>query len=99
VRARPPTVYYGVSRSWINGLSLTFMILYTPGYFLAFWSMDTHGFKFGLVLASILQTVGAWIRYIGVIGEKDNEAALPYGFIMCMFGQCLAGLAQPMFTK
>jgi hypothetical protein len=75
------------------------MALYLPGYFLAFWAMDSYGLRSGLCIAAVLQTVGAWIRYLGILGASDNHANNPQGFALCMVGQCLAALAQPMFTK
>lgn len=78
---------------------MSFMALYLPGYFLAFWSMDAHGLRWGLCVGGLLQAAGAWVRFIGVLGAHDNQAPHVSGYILCLVGQALAGLAQPMFTK
>ena len=91
--------YFSVSATWINMMSVSFMVLYMPGYFLAFWAMSRHGLRWGLCLAALLQTAGAWIRVLGLIGEKDNKAVPTQGFAIVLVGQCLAAMAQPMFTK
>ena len=90
--------YYGVSNS-INGLSMSFMIFYLPGYFLAFWAMDTHGLRTGLCIAAVAQAVGAWVRYCSVIGAENNQAHASLGFAPCMIGQSIAAITQLMFTK
>ena len=66
--------YYSVSNTWINMLSVAFMALYLPGYFLAFWAMSKHGLRWGLCLAALLQTLGAIFRLLSVIGEKVRHA-------------------------
>jgi len=40
--------YYGVSAFWVDSLSLVFMVAYIPCFFLASWSLDTVGLRFGV---------------------------------------------------
>lgn len=74
------------------------MALYLPGYFLAFWSMEKYGLRTGLCIGAVLQTSGAWIRYFGTMRDGNGHVA-EGGFEICFIGQCLAAIAQPMFTK
>jgi len=91
--------YFSVSSAWINMLSVSFMALYLPGYLAAFFIMNKYNLRVGLIGAAALQTFGAWLRCAAVLGAQDNRAPSPRGFVLLMLGQCLAALAQPMFTN
>lgn len=91
--------YFGVSNSWINMLSVSFMALYLPGYLLSLVVFSRRGLRYGLCLAALLQTAGAWTRVMGTIGASNDHAVHTRGFLIVFIGQCMAAMAQPMFMK
>jgi len=91
--------YFGVSRNGINVFSMIFMGCYLPGYFLSFWAMNQRGVRWGLCLAALVQTLGAWVRYVGVVGGSELHAPHGSGYALALIGQTMAALCQPMFTN
>lgn len=80
-------------------LSVSFMALYLPGYLLSLVVFSRRGLRYGLCLAALLQTAGAWTRVMGTIGASDDHAVHTRGFLIVFIGQCMAAMAQPMFMK
>ena len=79
-------VYYGVSIDAINGLSVVFMAAYLPGTVLSAWVYNKFSLRSGLILATFVNSVGAWIRVAPTFGAV-------------MLGQVLCALVQPFFTN
>lgn len=81
---------FGASSTWVNLLSLVFMIVYLPANFPASYAMDVLGCRHALIIGGTLQTVGALIRCV--------KPAAPGSAYLVMAGQTLAALGQPFFT-
>eukprot|EP00743_Colponemidia_sp_Colp-15_P004645 GILK01005006.1.p1 GENE.GILK01005006.1~~GILK01005006.1.p1 ORF type:complete len:457 (-),score=72.14 GILK01005006.1:248-1618(-) len=79
---------YDVDETYINLLSLIYMIAYVPVVFPANYVTDTLGLRISLLLGSILTAIGAWVRYAGQPGES-------YSYGVVFLGQALAGIGQP----
>jgi hypothetical protein len=86
--------------SWIDLFALTFLILFLPGTLLGTHIVKAKGLRFAVVLASLLTTAGCLIRYAAVTFLQPTSAedgALC--FWVCLLGQSLAGLVQPIFVN
>eukprot|EP01112_Ceratiomyxa_fruticulosa_P011652 TRINITY_DN3180_c0_g1_i2.p1 TRINITY_DN3180_c0_g1~~TRINITY_DN3180_c0_g1_i2.p1 ORF type:complete len:262 (-),score=43.60 TRINITY_DN3180_c0_g1_i2:720-1505(-) len=58
------TYYYKVDESWVNMLSMVYMIVYIPGIFFASVIVEKFGVRFGLIVGGLLNCAGAWIRCV-----------------------------------
>jgi hypothetical protein len=56
---------YNVGAFEINFLSIIYMILYIPFVMPAAWLTDSVGLKWGMFAGSVLNALGAWVRYAG----------------------------------
>jgi len=81
---------YGVSSTYVNFLSLVFMIVYLPANFPASYAMDVLGCRWALLVGGCLQTFGAVLRCL----PADPVTAR----YLVMAGQALAAVGQPFFT-
>eukprot|EP00002_Diphylleia_rotans_P018704 TRINITY_DN3617_c0_g1_i1.p1 TRINITY_DN3617_c0_g1~~TRINITY_DN3617_c0_g1_i1.p1 ORF type:complete len:448 (+),score=102.51 TRINITY_DN3617_c0_g1_i1:47-1390(+) len=81
---------YDVSFFWVNALSLVFMAVYIPVFFLASWTLDTYPLRYGLCIGAGLTAIGAWIR---VGGDSPDT------FWLVMLGQVVAAIAQPFILN
>ena len=77
---------YGVSDFEVNLVSLIFLILFLPGMLSSTFIFDRWGLRNGLIIGSILQAVGASLKYF-----------INQGFWIVLLGQGFIGLAQPYF--
>ena len=83
---------FNVSVNAINWLSLSYMLLYGPGAIVSIFVTERFGMKTLLLAAATTNCIAAVIRWLGVYGGN-------FGFIIIMFGQCLAALAQPAYIN
>ncbi|CAE7526049.1 FLVCR1, partial [Symbiodinium necroappetens] len=81
---------YGVSATFVNFLSMIFMIVYLPANFPASYAMDVLGCRWALLVGGCLQTFGAILRCL----PADAVTAR----YLVMLGQALAAVGQPFFT-
>eukprot|EP00439_Symbiodinium_sp_Y106_P078055 s1237_g16.t2 len=81
---------YGVSATFVNFLSMIFMIVYLPANFPASYAMDVLGCRWALLVGGCLQTFGAILRCL-----PADPVTVRY-LVMC--GQALAAVGQPFFT-
>eukprot|EP01102_Stenamoeba_stenopodia_P022343 TRINITY_DN9270_c0_g1_i1.p1 TRINITY_DN9270_c0_g1~~TRINITY_DN9270_c0_g1_i1.p1 ORF type:complete len:481 (-),score=85.98 TRINITY_DN9270_c0_g1_i1:115-1557(-) len=82
--------YYGVTPFWVDSLSLVFMVAYIPCFFLASWSLDSIGLRFGLIVGALITAMGAVIRAGAVTGDT---------FWVLFVGQTLCAIAQPFILN
>lgn len=80
--------YFRVSESAINWLSTGFLFAFVPVTPLVIWTLNKHGPKRSILIASLLVLIGNWIRYAGTRADHGR-------FGVVMFGQILIGFAQP----
>lgn len=80
--------FYGVRATAVDWLSLIFMVAYTLLFVLATWVLEKRGLRVALLLASMLNCAGAWIKV---------ASARPDLFWVTVLGQVLAAAAQPLF--
>lgn len=85
---------YDVGAFAANGLSLVFMALYAPGTLLSVWLMERYGLRVCLITGAAMNLVSCWIRYASVFVSDPHGA-----FGVLMLGQCIGGIAQPIFTN
>ena len=86
---------WGLPSSYINGLSLVFLLLFLPGTVLTSFCVERYGVRAALVVGTALNCIGAWVRWTGALASSTR----PLGFALVMLGQCLAGFGQPLFTN
>ena len=65
--------YYGVSQTWVNLLSTSFMMSYVVLMWPGVWVMDRFGLRLPVVVSSGLVAMGAALRVIGT------------GLFVCLF--------------
>lgn len=90
--------FYGIDKNRVNWLALAYQVLYLPGTAMASYSISRFGFKNGLVHGCILNTLGAWLRWLSTKSDSEERFG-EYSYVCLMIGQSLAGLAQPYFTN
>lgn len=88
--------YYG-SATGVNMLANIFLILYTPGTFIAVLAMKYLKPRKSLLLAGGLTAFGALLRYLAGLFEDDLSTASIYWLIFV--GQSFGAIAQPMFLN
>jgi hypothetical protein len=88
--------FYG-SITGVNMMANIFLILYTPGTVLAVLSMKFFKPRKALLLAAVLTTVGALLRYLACL--YDNVLTHEQVYILVFLGQALSAIAQPMFLN
>lgn len=86
---------FQVSQAAVNWLSLVFLVLFFPGTLLTSFAIDRYGTRWTLIIASCLNCLGAWLRYIGLVSNLSHSG----GFAIALVGQSLASMAQPTFTN
>lgn len=82
--------FFGVSDTFINIFSVSYLLTYIPGSIAALivYSFRQDGLRRGIILAAILSAVGAFVRYFASTNYK-----------ITLFGQCLAAISQPFLTN
>lgn len=79
---------FNISSTWVNMLSLVFMIVFVPITFPSAWLLDHLGLWFGVMVGAVFTMVGAWVR---VFGE--------WNFWPVFGGQVLAAIGQPFILN
>lgn len=85
---------FAASNDEINMLSSVFLIAYVPGSFISVYMLERYGLRAGIVLGCVMNLLCAGIRYAGTFASSPQ---LQYSLVM--IGQCIGGLAQPIFTN
>ena len=57
--------YYGVSLTWVNTTSTSFMITYVLFFLPCAWFLDRYGLRATTILASVTNALGAAVRVAG----------------------------------
>jgi FLVCR family MFS transporter 7 len=81
--------YFDVTINSINWLSTGFLFAFVAATPVTLWTLNKHGPRGAIIVASVLIAIGSWIRYAG------TRAGLQGRFDVVVFGQVLIGLAQP----
>jgi len=87
--------YFNINSEKVNALSICFLALYFPGTILSMWIFNQYSLRTGLLTGAVMTAIAGWIRFASTYGDTSSTAA--YGGVL--FGQCVAGLAQPFFTN
>ncbi|KAL7683845.1 putative major facilitator superfamily, MFS transporter superfamily [Plasmopara halstedii] len=87
-----------VEKHWQDRLHSTelitvYFISYIPCSLVGSWIMDKKGLRYGVVLGSFLQTIGAALRYFACAFELNGE------IYMTLIGQILASFAMPFMVN
>ena len=88
-------LFYGVGTLPINGLSMCFMLLYLPGSMLSSYLLERYGLRTGMVVGGAMGCISCWIRYASVAPHYGGYTR----YAIVLFGQCIAALAQPIYTN
>lgn len=87
--------YFDVSDTAVSMLAMVFYIAFVLVSVPSGWVIDHRGIKTGLVIGSILNITGAWLRYIAVVSGMTPSGQ--YGLTMA--SQCISALGQPFFLN
>eukprot|EP00929_Paragymnodinium_shiwhaense_P064156 TRINITY_DN32100_c0_g1_i1.p1 TRINITY_DN32100_c0_g1~~TRINITY_DN32100_c0_g1_i1.p1 ORF type:complete len:930 (+),score=175.82 TRINITY_DN32100_c0_g1_i1:146-2935(+) len=83
---------YEVSATWVNMLSLCFMIAYVPCMFPASYAMDVHGCRAALLIGGTVCLAGTVVRAVVPL-----EPGFP--MTLLLIGQIVCACSQPCFTN
>lgn len=84
--------YFHISETTVNWFSLVYFLAFVPFCGLSWWTIETLGFRFSVILGSILNAVGAIIRIVGVQFFSNSSTK----FIVVLTGQVLSASTQPL---
>eukprot|EP01064_Diplonema_japonicum_P037002 TRINITY_DN8560_c0_g1_i1.p1 TRINITY_DN8560_c0_g1~~TRINITY_DN8560_c0_g1_i1.p1 ORF type:complete len:468 (+),score=45.93 TRINITY_DN8560_c0_g1_i1:28-1431(+) len=84
------SLYYEVSTTWIDILSMLFMFWYLPVNFPACWVLEKYGLRTGVLFGSGLGFIGAGLRIVGM-----SKATFP----AVVIGQSLVAIGQPFLLN
>ncbi|RKP14538.1 major facilitator superfamily domain-containing protein [Piptocephalis cylindrospora] len=87
--------YFEVSDTAISMLAMVFYIGFVIMSLPSGWVIDHVGIKTGLIIGSVLNIAGAWLRYVAVISDMAPSSQ----YAMTMASQCIAALGQPFFLN
>ncbi|XP_033113513.1 uncharacterized MFS-type transporter C09D4.1-like isoform X2 [Anneissia japonica] len=79
-------IYYNTTRDIVDLLSSTSLVTYVVAIVPVMWLTEKTDLKIVLIVGTVFQCVGAWIRYIGTLNYN-----IPLNFI----GQTLCAMSQP----
>jgi hypothetical protein len=82
---------YNVSVAAVNGLVLSFMILYGPGTWLASQTIRSYGLGPSIQAGAVANLLAALVRW-GSYGKSNHHS-----FPMLLVGTCISAMAQPVF--
>eukprot|EP00750_Incisomonas_marina_P031294 INCI7926.1.p1 GENE.INCI7926.1~~INCI7926.1.p1 ORF type:complete len:523 (+),score=81.99 INCI7926.1:104-1672(+) len=85
---------YNVTTDAVNWLSLSFLVVYTPGAVLASYVLVRYGLRVCVLAGAIIMAVGCWMRY-GSILFPVGQASWP----LLLSGQFVVALIQPFFLN
>lgn len=85
--------FYQISTDEVNALSVCYLALYLPGSIAAVYVFLKYSLRVGILNGAGITMIGGWIRYISVHCSTSNA------FGVLLFGQILAGFAQPFITN
>ncbi len=91
--------YYAVDVTYVNLLSVIFMLLYAPGSYLAMYLVTKYGLRTTILTGSALNAAGAWVRYASVFAVRDATLPAWAGYAVLLLGQSMPAIAQPLFTN
>lgn len=93
--------YFRTTALGVNWLSMVYMALYIPLVFVAAYVVERRGLRFGMVVGSGLNALGAFVRYLAtappwLFGHPTSTSfsAAKGGFAVLMTGQVIASVAQ-----
>ncbi|KAJ9444407.1 hypothetical protein DIPPA_05932 [Diplonema papillatum] len=70
-----------------------FFLVYIPMSFIGSYVVDKFGLRTGIIVASVAQATGAWVRYSSRWGDPDTERFTMY------VGQTIASLGMCVFVN
>jgi FLVCR family MFS transporter 7 len=87
--------YFGISITAVNFFSVAYLAAYVPGSLISLYiySNKRNGLRTGIVLATFVSAVGAFLRYFSSV----LPTTLSYG--LALMGQCLAAIASPLIQN
>ena len=91
--------FFDVSLTLVNVLGLVFLALYPIGSVLAAAVSNAQGLRAVVTVGAALTLSGAVVRFTGCCLVGFGVVSPHLGYAVVLFGQILAGLAQPCFTN
>lgn len=86
--------FYSVDESWVNLLSIVYMVSGFTIRFVGMWVIDNHGLGLGIFLATVLNLVGCWIRFWGSTWKGGYQMLL-IGQILCACAMAFLDISAP----
>jgi FLVCR family MFS transporter 7 len=88
--------YFGISITAVNFFSVAYLAAYVPGSLISLYiySNKKNGLRTGIVLATLVSAVGAFLRYFSSLLPTTTPS---YG--LALTGQCLAAIASPLIQN
>ncbi|KAH8857569.1 putative MFS-type transporter C09D4.1 [Schistosoma japonicum] len=87
----------------VDWLSMIYMLTYIPLIFPSTWILNRWGLRVTLIVATVLNALGAWIKCVAGILTYETTYGMPdqttptsnkFGFPILMIGQTICGIAQ-----
>ncbi|KAF9563548.1 hypothetical protein BGW38_008940, partial [Lunasporangiospora selenospora] len=90
--------YLNCTSTFINLTSMLYFVAFVIMAPLAGWMFEAQGIRRSLLFGSLLQLIGAWLRYFSNWVESTPEH--PGGRLaLTMIGHIIAALSQPFFLS
>jgi FLVCR family MFS transporter 7 len=88
--------YFGISITAVNFFSVAYLAAYVPGSLISLYiySNKENGLRTGIVLATLVSAVGAFLRYFSSVFPATKPS---YG--LALTGQCLAAICNPLIQN
>jgi len=80
----------------VNWLAIVFQVLYFPGMLLCLYALAATDLRFTMLLGTGIGLVGALLRTLSAFVAVSDPGL---GYWLCMAGQVLGALAQPIFLS
>ena len=85
------SIFYSITTTEVNILSIVFLFLYIPGTILSIWLSRKFSMRTTMIIGSILN-LGGFIRLLSLIKPNIGYAAL-------IIGQLFPAIAAPFFSN
>ena len=88
--------FYDVSVNAINWLAIVFQVMYFPAMLFALYMLAAYSLRFTLIVGTAM---GATAGLLRAVSSLIAPASPHLGYAVCMLGQLVASMAQPIFLS
>eukprot|EP01127_Copromyxa_protea_P020950 TRINITY_DN7080_c0_g1_i1.p1 TRINITY_DN7080_c0_g1~~TRINITY_DN7080_c0_g1_i1.p1 ORF type:complete len:436 (-),score=41.56 TRINITY_DN7080_c0_g1_i1:13-1224(-) len=100
--ARTTREFFDVPAMYVDALSYVFMVVYIPFIVPASWVLSKYNIAVGVLLGGLLNAVGAWVRYAGVmvpVSDMSRYYIVFAGQTVCSLAQCFILQVPPLVAN